>query len=234
MDISAPRIVPGADPAVQAFAALGEKVGLLEAAVSGLAAKRDAIPDYGETLADMAALLEKMRAAINTFAHSPAMQITPEAMAERISAAGVEARKSDHAAIERARERFDSAAQRIERLGGTMTAVGEQRRRLLWTALAGLVAGALLWSFLPGVVLRTLPQGWHMPENMARHIIGEPSLWEAGIRMMRADDPEAWQFVAEAAEMRRINRETIAACEKRAAKTKRSVRCMIRIEAPDR
>src|SRR5947209_8210856 len=54
------------------------------------------------------------------------------------------------------------------------------------------LAGCLLWSFLPGVVARTLP------EHMARHMVGEPTLWEAGTRIMRADSPEAWRAIADA------------------------------------
>lgn len=228
MDSSASDRTQGADPAAEAFDALGEKIALLEAAVSGLAAKRDAAPDYSETLADMAGLLERMRAAINGFARSPAMQLTPETMAERIAAAA-EARTSDRAAIERARERFNRAAQRIERLGGAMAMAHEQRRRLLWAAGGGLFAGMLLWSILPGAILRALPQGWHSPENMARHIIGEPTLWEAGTRLMQAGNAQAWNAIVEAADMRRANRDAIDACLKRADKARKVVRCTIKV-----
>lgn len=215
------------DPAAQAFAKLGQKVDLLEAAVTGLAAKRDAVPDYSETLGEIAALLERMRVAINDFARSPAMKLTPDEMAGQIAAAGTKARASDSAAIEQARARFDNAAHRIERLAGTVAAVREQNRRLLWTSGGGLLAGMLLWSFLPGVVLRALPQSWHMPENMARHIIGETSLWDAGSRMMQASDPSAWRALVAAAEMHQSNRETINACGQNASKVQKRVRCTI-------
>lgn len=219
------------DPAARAFAELGAKVDLLEAAVTGLAAKRDAAPDYSETLGEIVALLEKMRAAINGFAHTPAMQLTPDAMAAEIAAAGTKARAADSAAIDKARVRFDNAAYCIEQLAGTVATIREQRRRLLWAAGGSLLAGMLLWSFLPGVILRALPQSWHMPENMARHIIGEPTLWEAGSRMMRAGDPESWRSTIMAVEMRRDNREAIDACERRAAKARKPVRCSIKIWA---
>src|SRR3546814_1407261 len=92
--------------------------------------------------------------------------------------------------IEKARVRFDHAAYWMERLAGTAATIRDQRRRLLWAAGGGLLAGMLLWSFLPGVLLRASPQSWHMPENMASNIIGEPSLWEAGARLMQAHDPD--------------------------------------------
>lgn len=64
---------------------------------------------------------------------------------------------------------------------------------------------------------------------MAAHIIGEPTLWEAGSRMMQAGDPASWRSTILAIEMRRDNPEAIVACEQRAAKSKRPVRCTIRI-----
>lgn len=220
------------DPAARAFAELGEKVGLLEAAVRGLVAKRDAAPDYSDTLTEMADLLEKMRGAINDFARAPAMQLTPEAMAAEIAAAGKRARAQDSAAIEKARGQFDNAASRMEQLTGTAVSVCEQHRRLLWAAGGGLFAGMLLWSFLPGVILRVLPQSWHMPENMARHIIGEPTLWGAGSRLMQAGNPTAWREVVAADELRRDNDDAIVKCERAAVKTGKTARCTIKVEAP--
>jgi len=116
-------------------------------------------------------------------------------------------------------------------LAGTVAAIREQRSRLVWAAGGGLLAGMLIWSFLPGVILRTLPQGWHMPENMARHIIGKPTLWDAGMRLMQADSPQAWNGLANAAELLRDNRKAIADCERAAIKAKRPVRCTISIKA---
>lgn len=231
-----PALAPEADPAAWAFVRLAEKVDLLEAAIAGLAAKREAAPDYSETLGEIASRLDGMRDAVNTLARRPAMQITPDAMAERIEAAGTKARAADSATIAQARERIEGAAQHMERLAGTVVTTREQRRRLVWAAGAGLLAGMLLWSFLPGVILRSLPQGWHMPESMAAHIVGEPTLWEAGARLMRADSPQAWNALNLAAEMLRDNRETIDRCRAAADKTAKPVPCTIEIRrrtAPD-
>ena len=108
---------------------------------------------------------------------------------------------------------------------------GRQGQRLhLQIALAsGIAAGCLLWSILPGAILRALPTGWHMPEKMAAHIIGEPSLWEAGSRLMQASDPQGWQTIVHAAAMRRANRDVIAKCEQAATKARKIVRCTISI-----
>lgn len=53
------------------------------------------------------------------------------------------------------------------------------------------------------------------------------------MRLMRAGSPDTYAAIAAAAEMRRDNREKIAACEKSALVTKTKVRCTIRIGHPD-
>lgn len=216
---------PEADPAVRAFTRLGEKVDLLEAAIAGFAAKRDAAPDYSETLGKIEAQLGRMREAINALARRPAMKLTPDEMARQISVAGAKARAEDSLAISQARGRIDGAASDMERLAGMVATAREQRRRLVWAAGSGMLAGMLLWSVLPGVILRALPQGWHMPEAMAAHIVGEPTLWEAGSRLMRADSPQAWRALTKAADLLRKNRETFENCQAAMKKARNSVHC---------
>lgn len=48
---------------------------------------------------------------------------------------------------------------------------------------------------------------------------------------MRAGNPKGWEAIADAADMRRANRDIIAACGRAAAKTKESVRCTISIRS---
>lgn len=230
MDTHLPTLAPEADPAAQAFARLAEKVDLLEAAIAGLAAKREAAPDYSETLGEIATRLNAMRDAIRTLAGRLAMQIKPDAMAEQIAAAGTMARAEDSAVIKQARDRIDTAASHMERLAGTVATIRDQRRRLLWAAGGGALAAVVLMAFLPGAILRVLPQGWHMPEAMAARIIGEPTLWEAGTRLMRADSPRVWNALVEAADLRRNNREAIERCRKAASATHRPARCTIEVK----
>lgn len=102
MDTSLPTVTPqdqppDANPAEAAFAELSAKVDFLETLLRGLVAKREAAPDYSETLGEIATLLEKMRTAIKTLAARPAMTLTPDAMAEQIAAAAARARAEDAA-----------------------------------------------------------------------------------------------------------------------------------------
>ena len=221
----------GADPATQAFARLEGEMALMRRAVEHLAAEKAdiVIPDYSTTLGEMAKRLSATAQGLLAIAEKPAMQLTPEGLAARIEAAAEKSRASDKATLREAREAHQEAARIIHGLVGAVRGTDEQRKHLIWAAGGGLAAGCLLWSILPGVLLRALPDSWHMPESMAAHIIGEPTLWDAGTRMMRAGSAEGWQAIADAAEMRRDNREAIDACEQAASKAEEPVRCSIKI-----
>lgn len=227
---------PAPETAAQAFARLDGRIALMSRAVEHLAAERASIdiPDYSATLGQMNTRLAAIAQGLAGVAEKPAMLLTPEGLAARIDAAAEKSRRADSATLREAREAHQEAARIIRDLTGVVREKHEQSKRLLWAAGGSALAGCLLWSFLPGVVARSLPEGWHMPERMARHMVGEPTLWEAGTRIMRTDSPGAWQAIADAAEMRRDNREAIDACEQAASKVKQPVQCTIRIRAGGR
>lgn len=237
MDSNAPTLpasVPQPPPAPEpdnpawAFTQLAEKVALLEAAIAGLSAKRESMPDYSETLGEIAALLEKMREAINKLAHRPAMEITPEAMARQIAAAGQTARAADSAAIAQARDRMDKAAARLEYLEGRVADARDQRRRFRWALGIGALAGIVAWSFLPGPVARALPDSWYLPERMAARTL-DLDRWTAGERLLATSEPERWQTVLFANAILQDNRDAIGTCREAAAKAKKPVRCTVEI-----
>lgn len=222
------------DPAAEAFSRLEGEIALMRRAAEQLAAEKASItiPDYSTTLGEMSQRLNSAVQTLQTIVGKPAMDLTPESMAQRIDHAARQARQTDQKELRSAQDRCDSVSRDLRGLIATAQAAHEQRRHLIWAAGGGLLAGCLLWSIMPGVILRALPASWHMPESMAAHIIGEPSLWEAGIRLMQAESPQAWRATSAAAEMRRDNREKIAACEKAALSAKKQVRCTIRIGHP--
>jgi len=225
-----PALAPDADPAAHAFARLAEKVDLLEAAIAGLAAKREATPDYSETLGEIAALLEKMRTAINALARRPAMEITPEAMAERITAAAAKARAEDAATIGQVQERFNKATARMEYIQGTVATARDQRRQRHQRGIGGALAAIVLCSFLPGFVARTLPDSWHLPERMAARTLGLDR-WTAGERLLATAEPERWRTVLFSNALVQNNRDEIDKCRATASKAKKPVRCVIDVTA---
>lgn len=228
MDTNLPALLPDADPAAQAFARLAEKVDLLEAAITGLAAKREATPDYSDTLGEIAALLQKIREAIQTLARRPAMQLTPDAMVEQIATAATKARAADAATIRLAQERLEKVAGRLEYLEGTVVTARDQRRRLIWAAAIGALAGIVLWSFLPGFVARTAPIGWYWPERMAARML-DLDRWTAGERLMATAEPERWRTVLFSNALVQENRNAIGKCREAAAKASKPVRCTIEV-----
>ncbi|MGQ2933330.1 MAG: DUF6118 family protein [Sphingopyxis sp.] len=215
---------PDSDPATRAFTRLEGEMAMMRRAVEHLATEKAEIdiPDYSKTLGEMANRLVAIE-------RQPAMQMTPEDFEARMTAAAARARRDDQATLAQAKREHGEAVRDVRAIIGTANTIYEQKRLRWWYVGGGLLAGCLLWSALPGFVARILPTSWHVPERIAARTVREPTLWEAGTRIMHADSPEAWQPIAEAAEMRRDNREAIDACVQRAAKAKQPVRCTIRV-----
>lgn len=231
---------PATETAAQAFTRLADgikamdgRVAMMSRAVENVSAERSSIdvPDYSKTLEQMNVRLAGFEHALKVIAAKPAMQLTPENLAARINAAAEQARRADNATLREVREGYLEATRVIHGLVPPMRSAGKQRRRLMWTAGGCVLAGCLLWSFLPGVVLRALPQGWHMPEAMAAHIIGAPTSWDAGTRLMQADSPQAWTALTQAADMLHDNQEAIEKCQTSAVKARKPVHCEIEIES---
>lgn len=215
---------PDPDPATRAFSRLEGEMAMMRRAVEHLATEKAEIdiPDYSKTLGEMANRLVSIE-------RKPAMTITPEDMVARIAAAASEARRGDQATLAQAKREHGEAVRDLRAIIGTAIAIGEQNRRRWWWGGGGLLAGCLLWSALPGFVARILPTSWHLPERIAARTVREPTLWEAGTRLMQAGNPEGWQAIVDAADIQQANREAIDACVQRAIKTKQPARCSIQI-----
>lgn len=222
------------DPAAEAFARLEGEMALMRRAVQHLAAERAdiVIPDYGRTLTDMAKRMGAISESLKGMAGHPAMQMTPDSIGNRIAAAAEAARRSDQDRITQAWSDLNHAAQEMRSVTAHARTAAEQRQQLYQVAGGALLAGILLWSFLPGSIARVMPESWHWPERMAARMVGAPSRWDAGARLMQSDSPEAWNALVQAAEIQRDNRDAIDACRKTAATSQQPVRCTVKIR-PD-
>ena len=221
------------DPAAEAFARLEGELALMRRAVQHLAAERAdiVIPDYGATLTDMVKRMGAMSESLKGMAGHPAMQMTPDSIGNRIAAAAESARRSDQDRISQARDDLHHAAQAMRSVTAHARTSAEQRQQLYQVAGGAFLAGILLWSFLPRTIARAVPDRWHWPERMAARMVGAPSRWDAGARLMQSDSAEAWSALAQAADIQRDNREAIDACRKNAATSQQPVRCTVRIRA---
>ena len=221
----------GGDPAAEAFARLQGELALMRRAVEHLSAERAdiVIPDYGPTLTDMTKRMGAISESLKGMAGHPAMQMTPDSIGNRIAAAAEAARRSDQDRITQARSDLSHAAQEMRSVTAHARTAAEQRQQLYQVAGGALLAGILLWSFLPGTIARAMPESWHWPERMAARMVGASSRWDTGARMMKSDSPEAWNALVQAAEIQRDNRDAIDACRKTAATSQQPVRCSVKI-----
>lgn len=153
-------------------------------------------------------------------------------MADRITEAASAAREIDRSTISKAQELQQQTNADSNKVIGRVRTNAEHRRQLLCCGLSVTFAVSLLDLVYPGWSANLGPQSWHWPERVARRTLGEPTMWDAGIRLMRTDNPEGRQAIVEAADMRRANRDRINACEWAAEKSRERVRCTITIGSP--
>jgi hypothetical protein len=213
---------------------LDGRMAVMSRALEHIAVEKQSIevPDYSPTLAKMGGILATLAGQTKTIMDAPAMQLTPESMAERIGGAARAARETDRATIKQAQELHRLTHTDQMRAIGAVRTKREQRLQMLYTGIGTALAVTCVWLIYPGWAASIGPQSWLWPERVARRVLGEPTPWDAGIRLMRAGNPEGWQAILDAADMRRENRDTINACERTAVKAKETVRCTIRIGKP--
>lgn len=217
--------------AAEAFARLEGEMALMRRAVQHLAAERAdiVIPDYGPTLTEMTKRLGAIAGNIGDIAEHPAMQVTPDDFGRRIEAAAQAARRDDQDRINDAHNELQHAAQDMRAVTSHARTSAEQRRKLFQTVGGGVLGGILLWSFLPGTIARAMPESWQWPERMARHLLGDRTITDAGIRLIRSQNPGLWDDIAEAAELSSVNRIAIRRCKESARRSKRQVTCAVQV-----
>lgn len=223
------------DAAAEAFEGVRGELALLRRAVERLAAERaevPEIPDYSETLGRMAKALNTTMQNVAVLAKAAEGNVAPRYVADRIVAAGAHARDEDRRMIASAGEKMEHATRALHGIGGVARRADEQRRTLWQVGAGACLGGALLWTVVPGVVARALPERWQVPEWMAARTLDLPK-WEAGQRLMRAAAPDAFANIAAGDRIVTANRVVLEACRKRANKVGESVRCTVSI-APER
>lgn len=228
----APHATGEADAAAEAFGRLEREVVLARMAVQQLATQRAdiVIPDYEATLVKITATLAALDTSVSQIEQSPALKVTPEDFGQRIAAAARSARAGDADMIQQWKAAaYDHERTISEALGSAATR--KQQRQREWRVLGmGLAASAVLMAILPGAVARELPAGWQLPERMARRALGEPTILDAGVRLIQAANPQAWEAISEAIHLSDANRTKIQRCKDMARETKRAVDCLVRIQ----
>lgn len=153
--------------AAQAFGELRAEVALMRRGVEGLSAERASAPDYGPTLQDLVTRQDNVAEILRRILANPMIKMTPAQFGVEMSQATEHLRTADRQAVVQAGAELQRATGRLDHLALRNRASGEQRRLTIYAGLAGAAAGMLLWSILPGLVARALPESWHVPEWMA-------------------------------------------------------------------
>lgn len=231
-----PEAVQESDPATEAFARLEGEMAMVRHTVQNMARERAdiVIPDYTATLSQMADQLAKVSKTLSTIGNKPAIDLTPEDIGVQIKRASLDMLRDASNLFRQGRKDLDFATAQLTAIVGRVSAEAEQKRQAWHFAGMGLAAGILLWSILPGTIARVMPESWQWPEWMARKAVGEPTIVEAGIRLIRNQNPEAWEELAEAQHILSANREAFERCIEKAGKVERSVRCEFQIEPQGR
>jgi hypothetical protein len=169
--------------AADAFERVCSELSLLHSAIEGLTAAREKMPDYSATLGDMAQALRSLDTRLQQIEQSRALSLSPVALADEINAAAGGVRAQDQKMLAEARDALTRSLGWINNMIHRGQAVERRNQREWMIGLGGLLAGTLLWSILPGAVVRTLPESWHAPEWMAARMMGMDRA-EAGKRMI--------------------------------------------------
>ena len=228
---SEPEAVAETDPATEAFARLEGEMAMVRHTVQNMARERAdiVIPDYTATLGQMADQLAKVSKTLTAIGNKPAIEMTPEDIAVQMKRASLDMLRDSSDLFRHGRKDLDLAIGRLAAIVGRVRAEAEQKRQAWRFAGMGLAAGILLWSILPGTIARAMPESWQWPERMARKAVGEPTVLEAGIRLIRSQNPEAWEELAAAQHILGANREALDRCKERAREKERSVSCSIEL-----
>jgi len=167
-----PRQYGIADDPTQAFESLRQEISLLHTAIQGLTAAREKIPDYSPTLGAISRQLAAMTEGIARVEQAPAVKLTPSMMVQQLAKAAADARADDKRQMDDARADLHQVIGRIDGIVVRARSTDHQRKRELWMMVGAFLAGILLWSFMPGLVARSLPESWHVPQWMAARTLG--------------------------------------------------------------
>lgn len=175
--------------AAEVFERVCSKLSLLHSAIEGLTAAREQTPDYSATLCSVLEGLRSLDGRLQAIEHSRALAMSPVVLVEEINAAAQDARVQDRQILAESREALSRSLGQLDGMIARGRLVAGRACRERWIAGGGVLAGILLWSVLPGAIVRSLPESWNAPEWMAARMMGMDQA-EAGKRMVETAKPD--------------------------------------------
>jgi Family of unknown function (DUF6118) len=219
---------PEADPAAMAFLEMRNAVAGMTMAVNKMAGEWKAldIPDYTETLGKMETNFETLAEELEELSSKPALELTPEALAKQIAAAGAAARKAEQESLASATATFVNLGSEMAGFLASARTENEQNKWVLGFGSLCLAFGLVAATVLPGPTYRAMPESWHLPEKAAANVL-DRDMWDAGERLQAVADPKRWE-VRSAIEAATKNAESgMGPCLKAVASARKAIKCSI-------
>lgn len=133
--------------AAEAFDELRNQVSLLHAAIEGLTAAKEKMPDYSPTLRKIEARLDKIDQHVESIRDKPAMRLTPLTLAAESHEASRSYGAEDRKSLGEARAELARSLGRVEGMIKQRRATDEQDWWVTWGATGGFLCGVLLALF---------------------------------------------------------------------------------------
>ena len=135
----------------EAFEALRREVSLTRHAVEGLTAARERVPDYSTPLGQIIDAMKRTLASLDRIEKSPAVQLTPEAVALKIHQASATARADDVRLVRETRDAMVRSVATMDQVVERGRAAREQGDNLIYAAVGGVLFAFVLLLTLVGV-----------------------------------------------------------------------------------
>ncbi|KGB59035.1 DUF6118 family protein [Sphingopyxis sp. LC363] len=135
---------PPTNDAATAFEDLRKEISLQRAAIEGLTAAKDKIPDYSETLRDTAQRLGQIEKRLESIDQRPAMQLTPLTLAAESFEASRSFGAEDRKSLGEARAALARELGRVEGMIKQRRSTSEQEWWVAWAATGGVLCGLFL------------------------------------------------------------------------------------------
>lgn len=136
-----PARTPPSNDAAEAFEDLRKAISMQRSAIEGLTAAKDKLPDYSNTLRDLASRLGQIEKQVQSINERPAMRLTPLTLAAEIYEGTTVCRAEDRKTIGEARESLARSLGQIEGMIKQRRSNDEQDWWVTWAATGGLLVG---------------------------------------------------------------------------------------------
>lgn len=215
-----------ADSAEQAFAALRAEVAALrrDVAALGTAQGEPAGPDYAPTLGAIVQELQGIGQRLGGIEAHPALTMTPEAYARRLSAAEEDGRREGGKGLWEVQGQIATQARALEAIVGVAHTRQEQRLWLACVGGLGVVLGMLVWLVVVVPLIGAVSQSW--ADTIAATDL-DATPWNAGMGLMQRADPQSWNALVDGWSIRQAGGATLQACYAAMQKSGTAQRCTV-------